>query len=669
MSSQNILLDAESILHVNEEMMQSIVENMQIGRMNDSINHYVNLQKNLVALATELDNYPSDIFPYDELASFPDIFMPKNILEEMKSPEILNKPNQVAPLLEACKACADANQSCINTPNHKNQIELAKYCRMDCDHIEVPSKFNSNEIEEFYKVAQLLQKRQKENEADSKPKKNYRRWSDDEKYTVFMGIKMYGKSQVDKILDLLVDRGTYSLRSYLSKKLTKEEIRSAAQGIIPMEKPDDYEAPSAVLAYWKEHEAAEYAASAFPQQGRKAPGRAGVGSFTDLLHMASGLPQYSMQQMQPTYQSQQQIPIQSNQVIATPVGIYPPPASQQMQVMQAMQPSVQSSSSIGMASVVTDVEVTTTVPAIVPPVFASTAPVTMSAPAPTPMSAPFNIPISTSVSSSVTTLAPAPVPVPAPPPASASTPAVPGQDQEQMKRMMDALLQQQEAMKQRMEEQERLFKEQTEREKERAKQEAKKEAEREVERAKELAQELVRQEQKRNEELQMKMQMKEKEHQHQLQLEKQRRGGENNINGTVGSNSSPSNTKDKGNKSKKPAKAIKGQLKTSTNGRGAGNGTKGKTKSNKNTGATRGSKRKASGDNVGISTAFMGEDSDMLNMDLLLPPSTDTQGSGSGLQDMLNMGNMGDQSNLWDMGLMDLPSSNENSLLGLPKSK
>ena len=56
MTSQNesVLLDFQKMLEHNEDILAAIVENLQLGRMEDCISHYRILQSNLFSLGTVL---------------------------------------------------------------------------------------------------------------------------------------------------------------------------------------------------------------------------------------------------------------------------------------------------------------------------------------------------------------------------------------------------------------------------------------------------------------------------------------------------------------------------------------------------------------------------------------------------------------------------------------
>lgn len=80
------------------------VENLQLGRLNDCMQHYAILQANLVALANDLDNYPAEeTDPYSTLNVFPDEIMRRDVLEDLLpvGTKALPKP----PVVPACADC------------------------------------------------------------------------------------------------------------------------------------------------------------------------------------------------------------------------------------------------------------------------------------------------------------------------------------------------------------------------------------------------------------------------------------------------------------------------------------------------------------------------------------------------------------------------------------
>ncbi len=81
------------------------MENLQLGRLDDCIRHYSVLQANLVAFATELDNFPtSNSDAYESLCSFPDEIMRKDILEDLQPHGSRKLPDP--PLVPPCVACS-----------------------------------------------------------------------------------------------------------------------------------------------------------------------------------------------------------------------------------------------------------------------------------------------------------------------------------------------------------------------------------------------------------------------------------------------------------------------------------------------------------------------------------------------------------------------------------
>lgn len=92
------------ILEQNEDIIASIVENMQIGRLDDCMQQYLTLQNNLVAMAAELDNFPTeDSDAYAMLHTLPDRVMRKDILDDFLPFEERILPP--IPLIPECSTC------------------------------------------------------------------------------------------------------------------------------------------------------------------------------------------------------------------------------------------------------------------------------------------------------------------------------------------------------------------------------------------------------------------------------------------------------------------------------------------------------------------------------------------------------------------------------------
>lgn len=92
------------IYPVNTFNVVPLVEYLQIGRLDDCIQHYTILQNNLIQPATELDNYPTEeADAYDFLNVFPDEIMRKGVLENYLTTE--EKASFQSPFIPPCEQC------------------------------------------------------------------------------------------------------------------------------------------------------------------------------------------------------------------------------------------------------------------------------------------------------------------------------------------------------------------------------------------------------------------------------------------------------------------------------------------------------------------------------------------------------------------------------------
>lgn len=86
------------------------VENLQLGRLDDCIQHYATLQSNLVMLANELDNFPTDdTDAYQHLDVFPDKIMRDDPLDSFLPFEEVSLPP--APIIPSCDDCLQNSDS------------------------------------------------------------------------------------------------------------------------------------------------------------------------------------------------------------------------------------------------------------------------------------------------------------------------------------------------------------------------------------------------------------------------------------------------------------------------------------------------------------------------------------------------------------------------------
>jgi hypothetical protein len=287
------------MLEQNEDIIAAVVENMQLGRMEDCIQHYSILHKNIISLALALDNFPAgehSRLPYHDINKFPDEIMRKDILDELRPLGQTKLPQ--APLVPACVDCNNKKFSAIK-------------CRTELGHIEPSNVFTTTEVQEFLKVAQLMEFRAKtEKDEPVKAKRVYRVWSPAERFSVFLGISRYGMKGANllKILDLLPGRNEGQLRSYISKNISEEELTKALHGVLPPE-PEKYVFPPGYVAdllsqqqqsgessaavsgssgqpqggqYQYQYQAWQQASSAGQGASRLEPGR-GTGDWTALL--------------------------------------------------------------------------------------------------------------------------------------------------------------------------------------------------------------------------------------------------------------------------------------------------------------------------------------------------------------------------------------------------
>jgi hypothetical protein len=164
-NSNSTTVISPQLLEQNEDILAAIVENLQLGRLDDCMKHHSVLQANLVSLALELDNLPSgNSDPYEVLTSFPDEIMRKDVLEDLQPHDARVLPAKQPPV-PPCQRCAISNRS-------------AQHCREVLRHIEPSSKFINHEREEFLRVAQVLCARHKQHTLDTqagKTKRMYKR--------------------------------------------------------------------------------------------------------------------------------------------------------------------------------------------------------------------------------------------------------------------------------------------------------------------------------------------------------------------------------------------------------------------------------------------------------------------------------------------------------------
>jgi hypothetical protein len=107
----------QKLLGQNEDTIAAIVENLQLGRLDDCMQQYKVLHHNLVSLAHELDNIPTeDSDAYQFIDGFPDEIMRLDPLDDLLPLEEKNLPK--LPLIPPCPRCHQLqvmwNASCVH---------------------------------------------------------------------------------------------------------------------------------------------------------------------------------------------------------------------------------------------------------------------------------------------------------------------------------------------------------------------------------------------------------------------------------------------------------------------------------------------------------------------------------------------------------------------------
>ena len=78
-------------------------------------------------------------------------------------------------------------------------------CRFKYLHLQPSSKFTATEREEFIHAVQSLAARNCHAEGE-KPKRNYKRWNWNERYSLLVGIKLFGPTNVQELVKILENR-------------------------------------------------------------------------------------------------------------------------------------------------------------------------------------------------------------------------------------------------------------------------------------------------------------------------------------------------------------------------------------------------------------------------------------------------------------------------------
>lgn len=74
------------MLEANEDRIAAIVENLQLGRLDQCFALFTALNSNLLKIASDVDSFPgdSDLYSGEAMAQFPDGIMRKDISESLR---------------------------------------------------------------------------------------------------------------------------------------------------------------------------------------------------------------------------------------------------------------------------------------------------------------------------------------------------------------------------------------------------------------------------------------------------------------------------------------------------------------------------------------------------------------------------------------------------------
>lgn len=217
---------------------------------------YLVLQGNLNVLAAELDSYPMEnTNVYDEMHKFPDKIMRKSCLEDLLPFE--EKYLLSTPIMPPCQECFGRNFS-------------AYQCRVTLQHSqELNPRLGHHEQQEALRAAQVLLARQRQQ--ISQDKRGYKKWSTHEKYTLCIGIKLYGQLSYEKLRLLIPGRSEKQIKNFITKQLKDVSAIPGVEDLVSRP-PPGYTPPP-------------YLTHLFSSYSNSANG-AGPSSATDLLEQS-----------------------------------------------------------------------------------------------------------------------------------------------------------------------------------------------------------------------------------------------------------------------------------------------------------------------------------------------------------------------------------------------
>ena len=195
------------------------------------------LQKNITKLGLEVDNFPLGAHedPDGVMNMFPDEIVRKDILDELRAPdpELALAAQGEAPLPPPCAECIAPYLAA-----NRYKKNLAYRCRVVLGHTNPSYKFTASERNEFLAVVELLEERKRHlGQQSNAAKRNYKRWSPDEKHTILIVSVLYGLKHQSKVSEFLTNRNENQIRSFINKKLDPIELTAISTGMKPLPPP------------------------------------------------------------------------------------------------------------------------------------------------------------------------------------------------------------------------------------------------------------------------------------------------------------------------------------------------------------------------------------------------------------------------------------------------
>ena len=235
-NSKRVLQQYQTTLESNEDFIAAIVENLQIGRLSDCFTLYSMLQENLTDLAFAIDGYPAtepDI--YNLLFELPEGLRRKDVLDDLRMDEDALGNTPKGGEGKTFEDYRILNGKCVSCNSKGFSVEK---CRDELKHLEPSHKISEAEREGFLNVSKalffehdnIMNKGTDRGTDKNKDKLRvpYQRWTPQERFTLLIGIGLYGpnKDKEKNLAGILPGRTATTVRQMINR-LSKEEVKNA----------------------------------------------------------------------------------------------------------------------------------------------------------------------------------------------------------------------------------------------------------------------------------------------------------------------------------------------------------------------------------------------------------------------------------------------------------